>query len=102
MGQQITVTKQSQPRDGVVRFEVNRTLTGMSHERYVAGSTVSGDRPADLLARRLFERGGVRAVHVYSNIITIEFEPGASADGIDELITNLYLHYRPGVEPSYP
>ena len=102
MGQQISVTKKTSPRPGVVRIEINRSLTGMAHERYVAGVGVTGDRPPDLLARRLFERGGVKAVHVYGNVITVEMADGADDQGLEDLVVELYIHYRPGVEPSYP
>ncbi len=101
MGQPITVVRKPSPKPNTVRFEINRTLTGMGHERYDAGSDVSGDRPPDELARRLFERGGVRRVHVYSNLISIQLDAGAKADGLEEIIRDLYIHYRPGVTPSF-
>lgn len=102
MGQQITVTKNSTPRPGVVRIEINRSLTGMSHERYVSGVPVTGERPPDELARRLFDRGDVSTVHVYGNVITIELAAGGKPDGLAELVGGLYIHYREGVEPSFP
>lgn len=101
MGQPITVVRKPSPKPNTVRFEINRTLTGMGHERYDAGSDVSGDRPPDELARRLFERGGVRRVHVYSNLISIQLDAGAKADGLEEIIRDLYIHYRTGVTPSF-
>ena len=36
MGHPITVTEKPTRREGVVRFELNRSLTGMGHERYLA------------------------------------------------------------------
>lgn len=102
MGQQITVTKKASPRPGVVRIDINRSLTGMAHERYVAGVEITGDRPPDVLARRLFERGGVKAVHMYANVITIELGSGADDTGLEQLVGDLYIHYREGVTPSYP
>ncbi len=101
MGQPIAVVRKPSPEPDVARFETNRTLTGMGHERYVAGVAVSGDRPPDELARRLFERGGVRSVHIYSNLVTLQLEPGAKVDGVEDIIRDLYIHYRPGVTPSY-
>ena len=68
----------------------------MGHERYVKGQEVQGDRPADELARRLFARGGVDALHINSNVITIDLD-GGETDGIAELITELFTFYRPGV-----
>jgi hypothetical protein len=102
MGQPITVTERPSRQDGVVRFELNRSLTGMGHERYASAGAATGDRPPDVLARRLFEHGGVRAVHMYSNEVTVELEPGASGDGLKEVIERLYIHYLPGVTPSIP
>ena len=34
MGQPITVTRKPTTRKGTIRFEANRSLTGMGHERY--------------------------------------------------------------------
>jgi hypothetical protein len=99
MGQSITVVEKPTRDSWVVRFETNRTLTGMGHERYRLGEPVPGQRPPDELARQLFARGGVDAVHIYSNVITIDLAKGASTNGIAELITDLFIHYRPGVVP---
>src|SRR5438105_2305409 len=54
MGQPITVTEKRGGRDDIVRFDLNRSLTGMGHERYRADQEILGDRPPDELARRLF------------------------------------------------
>lgn len=96
MGQPVTVIERPSSRAGVVRFEINRSITGMGHEQYLAGSEILGDRPADELARQLFARGGVAAVHVNSNVITVDLS-GPGTDGIAELITELFTYYRPGV-----
>ena len=53
MGQPITVVEKPSFREGIVRYEINRSLTGMGHERYAAGDEVTGDAPADELARRV-------------------------------------------------
>ncbi len=102
MGQPIAVTQKSSPRPDVVRFEINRSLTGMGHERYRSAADATGERPPDLLARKLFERGGIDAVHVFSNVITVDLAEGASPDGLQELIEELFIYYREGVEPSIP
>ena len=99
MGQPITVVEKPSTRPDVVRFEINRSLTGMSHETYRSAADAVGDRPPDELARRLFERGGVEAVHVYSNVITVDLAPGATDEGMADLIRELFIHYRPGVLP---
>ncbi len=99
MGQPVSVIEKPTGRAGVLRFETNRSLTGMGHERYRAGTAVEGNRPPDVLARRLFERGGVATVHIYGGLITIELaEPDES--GLKEIIEDLYTYYRPGVEPT--
>ncbi len=102
MGQPISVVKKPSPKPGVVRFEINRSLTGMGHERYRSAADATGDRPPDMLARRLLERGGVAAVHLYSNVITVELAEGGSDEGLADLIEELFIHYREGVEPSLP
>lgn len=99
MGQPITVVQKPSHRPGVVRFEINRPLTGMGHERYAAGQTIDGQRPPDELARRLFEHGGVDAVHIYDNMITADLSKGATDDGLVDVIRELFLFYR---EPSAP
>ncbi len=89
-------------RPGFVRFETNRTLTGMGHELYRADEEIIGHRPPDELARRLFETGQVDEVHVYGQAITVKLFKDASSDGLKEIIENLYIHYRPGVEVPTP
>ena len=99
MGQPITVVEKPSSRTGVVRYETNRALTGMGHERYRAGDEILGAAPADELARRLFDRGGIAGVHVNGNVVTVELtEAEASAEGIDEVIASLYLYWVEGVE----
>lgn len=102
MGQPVTVVQKPSLKPGVVRFEINRSLTGMGHERYRSTADATGDRPPDVLARHLFEHGGVAAVHVYSNVITVELAEGGATEGLKELIEELFIHYREGVQPSIP
>ena len=99
MGQPITVVEKRSHRPGVVRFEINWPLTGMGHERYLAGQPIEDNRPPDELARRLLERGGIEAVHIYDNMITVDLEKGASGEGLIDVIRELFLYYR---EPSAP
>lgn len=102
MGQPVSVIEKPSSTGGVVRFEINRTLTGMGHEQYVAGRPIEDDRPSDELARRLFERGGIERVHVYANLITVHLERGATTEGIADIIRDLYTYYRPGVRVPQP
>ena len=95
MGQPVRVAeKTSAARPGTVRFETNRPLTGMGHRRYSsADDALSIEDPADVLAERLFERGGVDHVHVYGNVVTIELARGYTSEGISEIIESLFAHY---------
>ena len=97
MGQPITVVVKPSSRAGVVRYETNRALTGMGHERFRAGDEISGGTPTDELARRLFARGGIAGVHVNGNVVTVEFAD-AVADGVEDIIAGLYLYWVEGVE----
>ena len=101
MGQPITVVEKKSHRPGVLRFEINRPLTGMGHERYLLGLPVEGQRPVDECARRLFEHGGVDAVHIYDNMITVDLSKGATGEGLLDVIRELFLFYRgPVAEPA--
>ncbi len=105
MGQLITVTEKPTTRDGVAVFELNRSLTGMGHERY-RSPEVTGNRPVDELARRLFATGLVKAVHVYSNMVTVELGEGRADDAarrtLGDIIHDLFTYYREGVEVADP
>jgi hypothetical protein len=98
MGQSIVVTEKPSSHRGVVRFETNRALTGMGHEHYRAGEEVWGNRPPDELARRILARGGVAAVHVNGNVVTVDLEKGHDADGIRDIVENLYRFYPDAVD----
>ena len=102
MGQPITAIRTESSRHDTVRFEINRNLTGMDHERYVADQPIEDDRPPDRLARALFEHGGVKTVHIYASMITIEHERDADVAGLQEIVEGLYIYYRPGVEVVVP
>ena len=94
MGQPIVVVeKPSAANPGMLRFETNRALTGMGHERYTSLDQATGDRPPDVLARRLFARGGIDMVHVNGNIVTVDVTKGHDPEGIAEVIENLYIFY---------
>lgn len=93
MGQPIVVNEIPSSYPGVIRFETNRALTGMGHERYLAGTEIWGERPPDELARQLFARGGVGGVHINSNVITVDVNKGYDAAGMKAIIENLYIVY---------
>jgi hypothetical protein len=99
MGQPITVVERASPRPGIVRFEINRPLSGMGHERYVKDEAIEGNRPVDELARRVFEHGGVDSVHINGSVITVDLAKGGSAVGLADLIRDLFIYYR---EPTIP
>ena len=101
MGQPITVVEKRAHRPGMLRFEINRPLSGMGHERYAAGTMIEGNRPVDELARRLIDHGGVDTVHIYDNIISVDLSKGATGDGLIDVIRELVLFYR-GDQPVEP
>lgn len=102
MGQLIRVTERPGTRPGTVVYDLNRSLTGMGHERYRSPADAVGNRPCDVLARRLFEEPGVEAVHIYSNVVTVDLAEGASSEGLAQIIIDLFTYYRPGVEVAEP
>jgi len=93
MGQDVTVVAKPSSNRGVLRFEINRSLTGMGHERFGSVAEIVRDRPVDRLARRLFEHGGVDAVHVASSMITVDLSRGCSGEGLQEVIERLFRFY---------
>lgn len=93
MGQPIVATQLPGLRHGTVRFELNRTLTGMSHERYSLEQPPAGVRPPDELARRLLDTGRVEAVHVHSNLVTVYLAAGGSDEGLKDVVEDLYRFY---------
>lgn len=83
----------------MLRFQLNRSLTGMGHERYTNGDHIAGRRPADELARRLFATGQAAMVHIYSNIVSVDLVAGSSGSGLDEVIRRMYQFWTPGKKP---
>ena len=102
MGQPVTVITKPTPNPSVVRFETNRTLTGMAGERYVEGQEINDDRPPDVLAQRFFEHGGVKRVHVASNVVTVELDETGVVEELAEILEDLYTHWREGMVPEVP
>lgn len=100
MGQTVAVVEKPSSQLGVRRFELNRSLTGMAHERYESQEDAIGNRPPDLLARRLFAEAGAAWVHIYSNQVTVGFYDGENPEGLTDLIRGLYTHYIEGVIPK--
>jgi hypothetical protein len=93
MGQPINVVQKPSRTPGIARFETNRSLTGMGHERYESVDDILAARPVDELARRLFATGGVRAVHVNGSVVTVQLTEGWSGDQLVDVIRGLYIHY---------
>src|SRR4051812_26912290 len=74
MGQTLTVTVTPGARPEVRHFASDRSITGMAIERFAdAEAAAQATKPANVLARRLFELGA-RLVTVYSNTVTVEAE----------------------------
>lgn len=99
MGQLVAVTETPSTTQGLLRFELNRALTGMGHERFASLAEADGDRPAAVLARRLLATGQVDAVHVYSNIVTVELARGGDAAPLPDIVRTLYRYWGPGMAP---
>lgn len=93
MGQPIIVVEKPTQTPGVARFELNRSVTGMGHERYASPDEILGDRPVDELARRLFASGGVRSVHANNAVVTVELAEGWKGADLLDVIRGLYIHY---------
>lgn len=102
MGQIVNVVERPSPRAGIVRFDTNRALSGMGHDRYVAGQAIEEDRPVDELARRILARGGVASVHINGGMITVDLEEGHTSEGIAEIIRGLYTFYLDPTEELDP
>lgn len=98
MGQQVAVTERPSPRPGVLRFETNRSLTGMGHEHFKSMSDAVGPRPAAAIARQLLSTGKVDSVYVYGNIISVDIAKGFNADGLGDVVRNMYQYWKPGME----
>jgi hypothetical protein len=99
MGQPVAVVHKPSSVPGVIRFEANRSLTGMGHEHFASAAEATGPRPAAVLARRLFESGRVGGVHVFANQITVDLAKGFDADGLDDIVRDLYQYWKPGMTP---
>lgn len=99
MGQPVAVQQKTGGTPAIVRFETNRSLTGMGHERFNSAAEAKGTRPAAMLSRRLFESGQVSWVHVYGNIVTAGLSSGASQSGLDTIVRDMYQYWKPGMVP---
>lgn len=99
MGQPVAVEQKVGTGSAVVRFETNRSLTGMGHERFTSVAEAKGTRPAAVVARRFLESGQVAWVHVYGNIVTAELSAGASQAGLGDIVRDLYQYWKPGMTP---
>ena len=95
MGQPVRVVeKPSKARPGTVWFETNRPLSGMGHRSFNGPEDVeSTTDPADVMAARLFERGGIDHVHINGSVITIDLSKGHDTEGISDMITSMFTHY---------
>lgn len=98
MGQQVAVVEKPSPRPGVLRFETNRSLTGMGHEHFASMSDAVGPRPAAALARQLLSTGKVDSVYIYGNIVSVDVSKGFSSDGLGDVVRNMYQYWKPGME----
>jgi hypothetical protein len=98
MGQPINVVEKPSRTPGIARFEINRSLTGMGHERYGSADDIVDNRAVDELARRLFATGGVTWVHVNSSVITVALADGWAGEQLLDVIRGLYIYYPSAAE----
>ncbi len=103
MGQPVIVVEKPSRRVGIVRFEANRSLSGMGHDSFTAddasGRFARANTPAAELARRLFATGRVAGVHVYQNMVTVDLNKGFDSNGLEEIVRDLYQYWKPGMTP---
>ena len=99
MGQMVGVVERKSTMPGVVRFELNRSLSGMGHEQFASAVDAIGPTPSASLARQLFATGKVDSVHVYSNIVTVDVAKGYDSSGLADIVREMYRYWKPGVEP---
>mgnify|MGYP001559131309 CR=1 FL=1 len=100
MGQPVAVTQTPASTPGRVRFEINRSITGQGHERFASVAEATGSKPAAMLARSLFGTGKVKAVHVFSNIVTVDVADATNSAGLSEILKDMYQYWKPGMEPK--
>jgi len=99
MGQLVGVIENKSTMAGLVRFELNRNLTGSGHERFASAHEAKGPRPAAELARRLFDTGQVAGVHLYMNMVTVDLNKGFTSDGLFDIVRDMYQYWKPGMTP---
>jgi hypothetical protein len=99
MGQPVAVVLKNSPTPGVVRFETNRSITGMGHESFRTVADAVGPRPAAALARSLLATGHVERVHIFANIVTVDLLKGFNSDGLSDVVRDMYQYWKPGMEP---
>jgi hypothetical protein len=90
MGQTITVDVRPGGRPETRFFDCNRSITGMAIEVYDAATGAEGERPPDVLARRLLALGA-RRVTIYSNVVSVEAPAGEWA-GLEPRVRHAIEH----------
>jgi hypothetical protein len=101
MGQPVAVVVKPSVTPGVVRLEANRSLTGMGHEEFRSEADAVGPRSAASLARQLLATGQVEKVHIFGNIVTVDLLRGFTADGLSDVVRDMYQYWKPGMVPKY-
>lgn len=98
MGQLVGVVEKPSTTPGIVRYELNRSLSGMGHERFASVADAYAPTPSASLARQLFATGKVAGIHIYGNIVTVDLQKGFSPDGLADIVREMYRYWKPGVE----
>lgn len=102
MGQPVTVIEKPTSRPDVVRYELNRAITGTGHEVFTQPPHELARRPVDKLARALFETGKVVGVQANANVVTVRFRGEARSSGLRPIFEDLYTYYLEGVPVPRP
>lgn len=105
MGQPVTVIEKPSKTSGIVRYEINRAISGMGHEYYTASPDALAHRPTDVVAQKIFALSpGISSVHINANVITVSAKDDATLrivkSDIRDAIASMFTFYVDGVVPA--
>ena len=99
MGQMVAVTEKPSTSPGVVRFELNRALTGMGHEHFRVGGrrlrAAAGGRAGPAAVRH---RPGRRRARLLQHRHRRPGQ-GRHSTGLADIVRHLYQYWQPGMAP---
>jgi hypothetical protein len=86
VGQPVAVTPLAEQPARLLRFEANRSLTGMGHEHYTSLDQAVGPGSLPPSPAACCQTGQVDSVHVYGNIVTVDLHKGYTGDSLSPII----------------